>query len=363
MGRKRCKNLYEQVANWNNLTLAAKKARKGKRYRPDVLQVHFDLESILFDIQRGLRTQRFEFSGYRSFLIRDPKERLISAAPYRDRIVHHAICNVIEPLFERRFIYDSYACRSGKGQSRAIRRASGYAREFAYVGKTDLARYFHSIDHDVLSQQIRRVIGDRTLLHLVDQLIALPFPGQQIPCYFPDDDLFAIIHRRCGLPIGNQTSQLFGNVFLDPLDHFVKERLRIGGYVRYMDDIVLFANSKSELHDAMHAIGEFLKAMRQRLSERKTWLTTTKHGFPFLGFTVSSSGIRPLRRNVIRFRRRMMELQQQYDDGARDIESVRQSIQSYWGFFAIANQPRRFRKILADFPMFADLQRHAAKAK
>ncbi len=185
----------------------------------------------------------YRHGSYTYFTIYEPKERLVAAAPFRDRVVHHAIVRVIEPIFERRFIEDSFACRRGKGTHAAMRRSAQFARRFPYALKCDVRKYFPSIDHGILLNELARMIADERLL----MLIAVD-PGHTRRRYSPEmaagGELFDVQFHKVGLPIGNLTSQFFANVYLNPLDHFVKHELRVKGYVRYLDDFVLFGHDR-----------------------------------------------------------------------------------------------------------------------
>jgi retron-type reverse transcriptase len=353
---KRVGNLYPALCSWPNLLLAAKRARQRKRYRPDVLEFQFDMESILCGIQHQLLEHTYSPSDYRSFEITDPKRRMISAAPYRDRVVHHAICNLIEPVLDRQFIFDSYACRKGKGQQRALKRARYFSGKFRYCLKTDFRKYFPSIDHQILLEELERRFHDRQLLQLIETIVNKPYPRQEASSFFPGDDLLSVAERRVGLPIGNQTSQLFGNLYLDRLDHQIKEQLRIPAYVRYMDDLALFSDSKQQLWEAFEYLTQrAAQKLRLRWHERKTYLTPCSAGFRFLGFHVSAQRLTPFPENVIRFRRRLRSLQKRFDRGEIDIHALSQSVMSYWGYFRISQQNNRFRRIIRDFPFFQDL--------
>lgn len=166
------KRLYPQIVSFDNLALAFHRAARGKRSRPDVAAFEFDLEGQLLGLQADLQQGTYRPGGYRNFRIHDPKPRLISAAPFRDRVVHHAFCNVVEPLFERRFIYDSYACRIGKGTHAALDRAQSFARRYRYVLKCDLQHFFPQMDHALLRAQLARVIACPPTLHLADLILA-----------------------------------------------------------------------------------------------------------------------------------------------------------------------------------------------
>jgi retron-type reverse transcriptase len=223
---KTYKHLYPLITHFDNLHLAFKKAARGKRSRADVAGFEFDLERELLELQSELETQSYKPGQYFNFRIHDPKPRLISAAPFRDRVVHHALCNIIEPIFERRFVYDSYACRVGKGTHAALDRAQHFARRYPYVLKCDLEHFFPSMDHQILKAQLARLIADPPTLALAGKILdsgAGIHADDYEPRYFPDDNLLAA-NRPRGLPIGNLTSQFWANVYLDPLDHFVKPR-------------------------------------------------------------------------------------------------------------------------------------------
>ncbi len=256
---KRYGNLWPQIIDFENLLQAARQAQKGKRFCRNVLVFNYDLEKNLERIQQELASQSYRPGSYHTFEIMEPKRRVISAAPYRDRVVHHALCNIITPLFERTFIHDSYANRVGYGNHRALRRFTQFARSSRYVLQGDVRKYFPSIDHDILKQVIRRKVKCQATLWLVDTIIDNSNEQQSIIEYFPGDDLITPVSRRRGLPIGNLTSQFFANIYLNPFDHFVKEHLKAKKYLRYVDDIALFADDWGFLAAARPAIEEYLK--------------------------------------------------------------------------------------------------------
>ncbi len=202
-------------------------------------------------------------------------------------MVHHALCNIIEPIFERTFIYDSYANRVGKGTHKALNRYQHYAQEFPYVLKCDIRKFFPSIDHQILKQIIHRKIRCKSTLQLIDHIIDNSNPQESHNIYFPNDDLFTPLQRKKGLPIGNLTSQFWANVYMNPFDHFIKEQLQMPAYIRYVDDFVLFGNNKQTLQWVKRAITHYLAAeLRLIMHPNKTQIKQTKMGIPFLGFQV-----------------------------------------------------------------------------
>lgn len=328
---KTYKNLYPQIIAFDNLYLAFKRAARGKRKRVDVARFELDLEDNLFTLQEELETLTYTPGAYRNFQILDPKPRLISAAPFRDRVVHHALCQVIEPIYEARFIQDTYACRRGKGTHATIRRAQQVARRYPYVLQCDLREFFPSIDHAILQERFARLIRDRRVLWLIEQILisgAAVHQESHQPFFFPGDDLLAATRRR-GLPIGNLTSQFWANVYLDPLDQFVKRGLKCAGYVRYVDDFLLFGSDKRALHHHKQEIIEFLASLRQRLHENRAAVFPTQTGIPFLGWHIYPDHLRLKRRNGIAFQRRFARMRRLLASRQISLERVQSSVQGW----------------------------------
>ncbi len=328
---KTYKHLYPMITHFENLCLAFKNAARGKRSRPDVAAFEYHLEENLLTLQAELQSQTYAPGSYYNFRIYDPKPRLISAAPFRDRVAHHALCQIIEPIFERKFIDDTYACRVGKGTHDALDRAQHFARRFPYVLKCDLEHFFPNMDHAVLRAQLARVIADPDTLWLIDQILdsgAGIHAGDVEPAYFPGDDLLAAIRPR-GLPIGNLTSQFWANVYLNPLDHFVKRDLKCPGYVRYVDDLLLFASDKPTLHRWKKAVVKFAATLRLRLHERESVVFPVSTGIPFLGWRVYPDHRRLKRRNGVAFQRRFARLLKEVAAGRITWEQVHASVQGW----------------------------------
>lgn len=302
---KRAGHLWETLTSFENLYVAYRKAIRGKRLRPDVARFIVNAETELLRLQTALQQKTYEPGHYRTFYVYEEKPRLISAAPFPDRVVHHALCNVLEPVFERRFIFDLYSNRTGKGQHQAVRRAQQFARAFPYVLKCDIKKYFPSIDHAILKAELRRHVKCAETLWLAERIIDRGNPQEPALEYFPGDELWTPMHRRCGLPIGNQTSQFFANLYLSPLDHFAKRTLHAPGYLRYVDDFLLFAEDKAQLWFWHDAIADFLASYRLRLKPRGVTLFRVTDGLPFLGYRVFPSVILVTRRAILRFRRQM----------------------------------------------------------
>lgn len=327
---KRYGNLYPEIISFENILLASRQAQKGKRFRDNVLDFNYHLETELIRLQKQLTDKTYQPGAYRTFHLTNPKSRLISAAPYRDRVVHHALCNTIVPIFERTFIADSYANRLGFGTHLALKKFTHFARNSRYVLQCDIRNYFPTIDHIILKELIRRKIKCPDTLWLIDTLIENSNEQEIVIDYFPGDDLLTPVTRRRGLPIGNLTSQFFANIYLNGFDHFVKEQLKISKYVRYVDDFALFSDDRELLADARLAIEEYLAQLRLKIHPIKSQLFETKIGATFLGFKVFSDRIRVRNSNLHQARRRLKRLQTNYVQGKIDLEKVNQSIQSWF---------------------------------
>ena len=193
---RRCGNLWEGLTSFENLYRAARKARRGKRSKQAVEAFEFDLEMNLVGLRRDLLERTYRPGPFRTFTITDPKPRLISAAPYRDRVVHHALCNVLEPIFERSFVFDSYACRRGKGTHATVDRYTAFARQNRYVLKCDVRKFFPSVDHAMLLERLARKIKDPEVMWLAGVIVEHSNPQEEVPGFFPGDDLFTTLERR-----------------------------------------------------------------------------------------------------------------------------------------------------------------------
>ena len=315
--------MFEELCAWDNLLLACRLAAKGKRGHENVASFEHRLEDNLVTLRRDLLARTYRPGPYTSFWIHEPKRRLISAAPFRDRVVHHAICNVIEPIFERTFITDSYANRAGKGTHRALARAQLLARRYRYVLQVDVRQFFPSVDHAILEAHIAAKVDNRDVLALVDEILKSG-DGVQGDVYemtfFPGDNLLSVLRPR-GLPIGNLTSQFWANVYLNPFDHFVKRELGCTGYVRYVDDMLLFGDDKRRLWDWRTAIAGRLAALRLSVHPGAHPRPVTE-AIPFLGFVVFPQRRRLKRRKGIHFQRRLSGLIRDHAERRRPVTEI-----------------------------------------
>jgi retron-type reverse transcriptase len=288
----------KNIASFEALFAAYRRAAKGRKYRAVALVFERNLENNLAQLSRELRDGTYRPGPYRIFIVSDSKKRTICAAPFRDRVVHHAICAAIEPIFERRFVEASYACRVGKGAHAAVRKTQTFLRSLRNVTRRsddrgslyclscDISKFFANIDHAVLCTLIHRHVRDEKVFRLISLVIE---------SYASDDA------KTKGIPIGNLTSQLFANLYLNELDHFIKKKLRVRCYVRYMDDVAIFGMDHAWLVFVRDAIQEFL-ATRLRLSvhPRKVSIRPVLGYVDFLGYRIALRGYRQLRRSTVR---------------------------------------------------------------
>lgn len=312
--------LFERIVDVENLRRAMEAAAKGKRDRPVVAQFLNNADEKLARLHEELQSGSYIPRPYRCFRICDPKPRTISCADFRDRVVHHAVCDVIGPFIEQRFIFDSWACRKGKGTHQATARAQQLARRFAYFLKLDVASFFESVDHEILQGLLARQFRERRLLALLETIVRTPLTGAPL---------------GKGLPIGNLTSQWFANLYLDGADHLVKETLRVPGYVRYMDDMVLLADSKALLWAAHDALAAFLAEERRlSLKASATRLAPCTEGVPFLGLRIFPGTWRLQHRRFLRTRRRIRRKERAYLEGRLKAEHLVRSAAAAQGILS-----------------------------
>jgi len=273
-------NLYYEIYNPSNLILAWRKARKHKTKKYDVIDFEKELMQNLLQLYEELKNQTYKPLPLKTFILRDPKTRKISKSAFRDRIIHHAIVRVIEPIFEKTFIYDSCANRKGKGTLFAIKRFDLFKRKVtnnlkteAFCLKADIRHYFEEVDHEILIDIIGRKIRDEKTMVLIKVILQNNPYGERMT------------FNQKGMPPGNLTSQFFANVYLNKLDQFVKRKLRAKYYIRYIDDFVILHESKEHLEEWKIEIGKFLReSLKLELHPDKSKVVSLSRGADFVGF-------------------------------------------------------------------------------
>lgn len=311
-------NTFEEIISVENLLAAWREFLSGKKKRQDVQAFAVHLEDHLFDLNRELARGEWRHGEYMRFTVCDPKARIIHKASVRDRIFHHAIVRVIERSFDRSFIYDSWSCRRGKGTYHAVHRCHQELERLnrnykgdLWVLKCDIRKYFQSIDHDILFEVLTKTIKDQQTLVVLKNIIE-SFPT--------------------GVPLGNLTSQLFANIYLNEFDHFVKEQLKSPFYLRYSDDFLLAHPSRGWLEQKISIMREYFASQRKLiLHPNKIVLRPFHHGIDWLGY-VLSPGYRVMRTKTRRrLWRNLKDRTDEYLRKERDWESLSSTIASYDG--------------------------------
>jgi len=295
---KRAGNLYERIAEPENLRLAFLKSVRGKRHITEVIAYTARLDENLRLLRDQLLSRDVDVGHYHFFTVHDPKERMICAAAFPERVLHHAVMNICEPVLEGYAIHDSYACRTGKGMHAAVRRAQDFTRGSPWYLKLDVRKYFDSVDQRIMISLLARQIKDDDLLALFSHILSTyeTAPGK-------------------GLPIGNLVSQHLANFYLGHLDHYIKEMLRVRGYVRYMDDFVLWSNDKEALKVHLHAIKGFLSATLQLQLKDSIQINRSARGLPFLGYRVFGDRLTLGPRARSRFARKLAGYDREFESG------------------------------------------------
>jgi retron-type reverse transcriptase len=334
---KTFKNLYPQIYDFAALHAAYRRARKGHSRCGEVLRFEQQLEGNVIQLQNELMWGSYRTGPYRYFEISEPKKCLVAALPFRDRVVQHALVAAIEPIWEKRFISDSYACRVGRGMHTGANQAQAFLRQVkrkhgrVYVYKADIAKYFANIDHVVLKRLLKKHIGCRNTLTLINGII--DSTGDQT-----------------GIPIGNLTSQLFANIYLHELDRFVKYTCREKRYIRYMDDFIIVHHDKRHLAELRQTIERFLSddLLLQTNDKSQIFPVATRHGraLDFLGYRMWLTHRRLRKSSVNRMRRRLKSMVRQYAAGRIQIDQIKNRIASWIGHAKHADSFRIRAKLL-----------------
>ena len=343
--------LQEYLIDWENLCLAYQNAARGKRGKQAAAVFELYLADELLKLEDELRDKIYQPGDYHSFHIHEPKRRLISAAPFRDRVVHHALCNVSVSYFEKPMIAGSYANRPGKGTHRALDRCQQFARRYRYCLPCDMRQFFPSIDHAILASILQGMLPDDSLAWLVERILRSGegvLSEEYSMVYFPGDDLLAAGRQR-GLPIGNLTSQWWANCYLTPFDHFVQRELSCRGYLRYVDDFLLFSDDKCQLKEWRAALIERLERYRLTIHEECAAARPVTEGISFLGFIVFPDRRRLKARRGWSYRRKLKALAQHAPP-----EEVHASLQGWINHVRYGNTVGLRKAVLAECGLLAE---------
>ena len=347
---KKYRNLYPRIYDFNALYWAYRSARKAKMDRLEVLRFTNRLEEELIILQNELIWKTYRQSPYREFYVTEPKRRLIMALPFRDRVVQWSIYQTLLPIVERKYIYDSYACRPGKGTHAALHRLRYWLRGIPdahklYVLKLDIHRYFYRVNHDILLSLYREWIDDEDLMWLLEHIIRA------------NDGALGVVEGAegyddreagVGMAVGNLVSQLSANIYLNELDQFAKHSLRLKWYARYMDDVLVLHPSKAELRRVRAEMEEFLWTHLALRTNNKTQVRPVSQGIEWVGFRVWPTHAKLRKSTAKRMRRRLRSSQRQYARGEVEFQEVNASVQSYMGMLKHCDSYRLRTKLFGE---------------
>jgi len=334
---KTYKDIYKKVVSFINLVKAYKNARKGKTKKRYVKEFHKDLRENLLKLREELLNKIYQPKPLITFILRDPKTRRISKSAFRDRIVHHAIINVIEPIFDKGFIYDSCANRIGRGSLFALNRFEEFKRKVnknnthgGYVLKADVKHYFDEINHNVLLGIIKNKIVDEELIGLIKLIL----------------NNYKFVTSGKGMPLGNLTSQFLANVYLNELDYFIKHELKIKYYIRYVDDFVIFHSSRTQLEIWKKEIDNFLREkLKIELHPQKTKIISLSRGVDFVGFRNFYHHRLLRKRNIRNIKRKI----QYFKDGLIDTDKFAEIWQGWNAYAKWANTYKLRLELLRNY--------------
>ena len=329
---------YEQITEYKNIYAAYLDARRCKSERNEIMRFSLELDTNLNSLYRELKEGKYKVSGYRIIYIYVPKKRLIMALQFRDRVLQWAIYRLLNPMYEKTYIKDSYGCRKGKGRERAAKRLQYWLRQTDrkpvqyYYLKLDISKFFYRVDHEILLEILKRKIKDPRLLDLFGIIInsekrAFGLPLGVDPCEIdPRDMLF-----DKGMPIGNLTSQMFANIYMNELDQYLKQELHLKYVIRYMDDCIILHDSKEELQEILEKVQTFLLEKLKLHLNKKTVIRPTTCNIDFVGYVINKDEIRLRSATVKRMRSRIKYIVKAYERGEMTLKEVNATMQSYFG--------------------------------
>ncbi|MCX6809710.1 MAG: reverse transcriptase domain-containing protein [Candidatus Berkelbacteria bacterium] len=347
-------DLFEKIISLENLFTGFDEFKRDKQNKKDVLKFEWNLESNIVELHRELKYHNYKHGVYTKFIICDPKPRIIHKATVRDRVLHHAIFSVLNPLFEPCFISHSFSCRVGKGTHKGVETLTKILRQVSQNGtrpcfalKCDVKKFFASVDHSILLGIIKRKIKDDEAIWLLWEIIeSFPSASQIEPLdklgIYERENTFCprqeSLFAKHGLPIGNLTSQLFANIYLNEFDYFIKHELRIKNYLRYTDDFVIVGRSEGELLELLPKIEEFLSTkLKLSLHPNKVEIRKYRRGVDFLGYVVLHKHIKLRTKTSRRIFKKLKKRIEQYKSGIISKNTLVQSLNSYLGVLSHAD--------------------------
>ena len=327
------RDLFDSIISPENLFSAWDVFKKGKQSKSDVQRFEWNLEENIFKLHRDLKDKIYKHGPYQGFYIRDPKQRHIHKATVRDRVLHHAIFTVLNSIFEPAFIPNSFSCRIGKGTHKGVdilekltRKISRNNFKLCFVLKCDIKKFFETIDHCILLNIILKQIKDSDTIWLLEEIIE------------SSSSEYSTIFNRKGLPIGNLTSQLFANIYLNEFDQFIKHKLKVKHYIRYTDDFIIMADNKPYLENLIISIRSYLlDKLALELHPKKISVRKFRQGIDFLGYIIFPHHRLLRARTKQRIFRKLEKRVREYKNGTINKQTIEQSFQSYLGVLSHAD--------------------------
>ncbi len=350
------KKLYGKLCSLENLELAFRKARKRKSKKFYVIEFENNLQQNLKALNQELESLTYKPKPLNKFIIRDPKTRTIHSSNFRDRIIHHASINILEPIYEKIFIYDSYASRLNKGTHKALLRFDYFKRKVSkngrliknssnnnhvigYCLKADIKHYFETVDHEILISIIKRKVKDEKVIWLIKQIL---------------NNFNSKIKGR-GMPLGNLTSQFFANVYLNELDYFIKHNFKAKYYIRYVDDFIILHSSKEQLIKWKEQINSFLKdKLKLELHPDKSKIIALKNGISLVGYKTFYYHKLLKKSNIKKFEYNLNEKLDLYKRGLSSYDELIKSIQGWLGYAVWANTYKSRKDIIGKVNSFSN---------
>lgn len=350
------KHTFEEIASFETLIRAEKNASKGKKYATEVLTFHKNFEDNIFEIRDRILRLDLPPTHYSSFLVYDPKVRIVIYIDYKSKIIQRAIYDVINPRICKKLIADTYSCIEGRGQLKAMERLYGWfqiqvrSNQKWYYYKFDVSKFFYRINHEILMEICDRMVKDKYTVELIRYYVC----SNSRPFGMPLDGNHLTITQEemlwdVGIPIGGGLSHMLGNMYLDPLDQYAKRELRIKKYIRYMDDIIIMDTSKERLKEWRVKLEAFLNNRLKLEFNRKTALRPVNCGCEFVGYNIFPDHANLRKQTTLRMKRRLRKIAELYNNYEIDLQKANETVQSYMAMLKHADNKRFQEKLWEDF--------------
>jgi len=357
---KTYKNLYEQVYDYDNLYHAYLEARKSKRFRDEVLEYSANLEENLINLQNHLIYQSYRVGNYKRVIIRIPKKRIIMVLPFNDRVLQWAIYRVVNPLFTRSYISDSYGCIVNRGDLKCVRRIQywlkllEHEKKPAYILSMDIRKYFFRIPHDIMLKTLRKKIADERLMWLFETIVKSKTTAFGLSTDVDDVEMTEMLWD-VGMPVGSLNSQMIANIVLNELDQYVKHIMKVPYYLRYMDNFIIISDDKAELHRQKEIIQRFLHN-ELRLDFSYAEVSRARDGIEFAGYRVWADKLHIRKSTALRMKRNTRHVMKLYSENKITLESAVATFRSYMGMISHCDNQSLMKKMLDDFVLVRNSQ-------